>query len=76
MLRGDPASDPQHLTVLRSAGLVSERREGTRRWYRARPEGARELRVWLESFWDDGLARLVEAAEREEQADDHATDDR
>jgi DNA-binding transcriptional ArsR family regulator len=56
----------QHLAVLRASGLVTERREGTRRWYRARPEGTRELRAWLEAFWDDGLARLAAAAEAEE----------
>ena len=56
----------QHLTVLREAGLVSERRDGTRRLYRARPAGAEELRAWLEGFWDDGLARLRVAAERDE----------
>jgi|SRR6188472_2983309 DNA-binding transcriptional ArsR family regulator len=56
----------QHLAVLRASGLVTERREGTRRWYRARPEGTRELRAWLETFWDDGLARLAAAAEAEE----------
>ena len=62
----------QHLTVLRDAGLIVERREGTRRWYGARPEGVRELRAWLEAFWDDGLARLAAAAEQEERdgADD------
>ncbi len=57
----------QHLTVLRDAGLLVERREGARRWYRARPDGTRELRDWLESFWDDGLARLAAAAEQEER---------
>jgi DNA-binding transcriptional ArsR family regulator len=57
----------QHLTVLRDAGLVVERRAGTRRWYRARPEGTRELHDWLEGFWDDGLARLAAAAEQEER---------
>jgi DNA-binding transcriptional ArsR family regulator len=57
----------QHLTVLRDAGLIVERRDGTRRWYRARPEGTRELRAWLEAFWDDGLARLAAAAEQEER---------
>jgi DNA-binding transcriptional ArsR family regulator len=57
----------QHLTVLRDAGLIVERREGTRRWYRARPEGARELRAWIDAFWDDGLARLAAAAEQEER---------
>ena len=56
----------QHLAVLRAAGLVSERRDGTRRLYRARPTGAAELRAWLEDFWDDGLARLRRAAEQEE----------
>jgi DNA-binding transcriptional ArsR family regulator len=57
----------QHLTVLREAGLVSERRQGTSRLYRARPAGATEVRDWLEEFWDDGLARLRAAAEEEEQ---------
>jgi DNA-binding transcriptional ArsR family regulator len=60
----------QHLTVLRTAGLVTERRDGTRRFYRARPAGAAELRMWLESFWDDNLARLKAAAEHEERTDD------
>ena len=55
----------QHLGVLRDAGLVTERRDGTRRLYRARPAGAAELRAWLEDFWDDGLARLKAAAERD-----------
>ena len=53
----------QHLAVLKDAGLVTERRLGTRRLYRARPEGARELRSWLEGFWDDRLARLKTVAE-------------
>jgi DNA-binding transcriptional ArsR family regulator len=53
----------QHLAVLRDAGLVTERRDGTRRLYRARPAGAAELRAWLEDFWDDGLDRLRRAAE-------------
>ena len=57
----------QHLTVLRDAGLVVERRDGTRRWYRARPDGTRELRAWLEAFWDDGLTRLAAVAEQEER---------
>ena len=57
----------QHLSVLREAGLISERRDGTRRLYRARPAGASEVREWLEAFWDDGLARLRAAAETEER---------
>src|SRR3954469_24938553 len=56
----------QHLTVLREAGLVSERREGTRRLYSIRPEGFADLRSFLEAFWDEGLERLKEAAELEE----------
>jgi DNA-binding transcriptional ArsR family regulator len=57
----------QHLTVLKNAGLVSERREGTRRLYRARPEGLAELRSFLDAFWADGLERLKRAAEQEER---------
>jgi DNA-binding transcriptional ArsR family regulator len=57
----------QHLRVLREAGLVQERRDGTRRLYRARPEGLAELRVWLRDFWDEGLERLKEEAEFDER---------
>lgn len=57
----------QHLTVLRNAGLLAERREGTRRLYRARPEGFDGLREFLEAFWDEGLDRLKTAAELEER---------
>lgn len=56
----------QHLGVLNEAGLVSERRDGTRRLYRARPEGLVELRSFLEGFWDERLDALQSAAEREE----------
>ena len=56
----------QHLTVLKEAGLVVERREGTRRLYRARPEGLSGLREFVERFWADGLERLTLAAELEE----------
>ena len=55
----------QHLAVLRAAGLVSARRDGTRRLYRARPAALRPLRAWLDGFWDDGLERLRVAAEAE-----------
>jgi DNA-binding transcriptional ArsR family regulator len=56
----------QHLGVLREAGLVSERREGTKRLYSVRPEGFTDVRSFLEAFWDEGLERLKEAAELEE----------
>ncbi|HEV8672319.1 MAG TPA: metalloregulator ArsR/SmtB family transcription factor [Candidatus Limnocylindria bacterium] len=57
----------QHLRVLKEAGLVSERRSGTRRLYRARPESIAELRTYLESYWDENLRLLKQAAEQEEQ---------
>ncbi len=56
----------QHLTVLKGAGLVTERREGTRRMYRARPEGLEEVRGFLELFWGNQLGRLKAAAEQAE----------
>jgi DNA-binding transcriptional ArsR family regulator len=56
----------QHLTVLKNAGLVSERRDATRRFYRARPEGLAQLRSFLDGFWDDRLERLKLATEEEE----------
>ena len=56
----------QHLGVLKEAGLVSERREGTRRLYRARPAGLAELRRFLEDFWDARLEDLKREVEREE----------
>jgi DNA-binding transcriptional ArsR family regulator len=57
----------QHLTLLKEAGLVDERRNGTRRLYRARPEGLAELRAFLEEFWDARLEALKREAEREER---------
>lgn len=56
----------QHLTVLKSAGLLSERREGTRRLYSARPEGLVELRRFLDGFWTARLDQLKAAAEEAE----------
>ncbi len=58
----------QHLRVLREAGLVTERREGTRRLYRARPETVEELRRFLDDFWSDGLERLRDVAEMNQRA--------
>lgn len=57
----------QHLGVLKEAGLVSERRDGTRRFYRARPEGLKELREFLEGFWTFSLQQLKREAEAEER---------
>src|SRR5258705_6019953 len=58
----------QHLRVLKGAGLVNERREGTRRLYRARPEGLEELMAFLERFWDERLANLKREDEHDEAA--------
>src|SRR5690348_17461998 len=60
----------QHLTVLKEAGLVSERRNGTRRLYRARPEGLAQLKAFLDEFWGDRLDALKREAEREERRAD------
>ena len=57
----------QHLKVLESSGLVVARKEGTKRFYRIRREGFRELKHYLESFWDDSLMLLKEVAEEEER---------
>ena len=55
----------QHLQILLQAGLIRERRDGTRRWYRARPEGLAEVRAYVDAMWPDALRRLATAAERE-----------
>jgi len=60
----------QHLTVLKEAGLVDERRNGTRRLYRARPEGLLPIRKFLEEFWDERLGALKREAEAEERKKD------
>jgi DNA-binding transcriptional ArsR family regulator len=57
----------QHVGVLKQAGLVTERREGTKRLYRARPEGLADLRAFLDEFWSERLDALVREAEREER---------
>jgi DNA-binding transcriptional ArsR family regulator len=56
----------QHLRVLKDAGLVSDRSQGTRRLYRVDPRGLAELRSYLEGFWEAALADLAAAAETEE----------
>ena len=63
---GLPVSRPavsQHLRVLKDAGLVSERREGTRRIYSVEPDGVAELRQYFEQFWERSLASFKKAAE-------------
>jgi DNA-binding transcriptional ArsR family regulator len=65
----------QHLTVLKNAGLISERRSGTRRLYRARPEGLDGLRRFLDDLWASSLdmARRLVEAERGITDDDDAS---
>ena len=60
----------QHLTVLKEARLVDERRNGTRRLYRVRPEGLESIRDYLEQFWDERLEALRREAELEERKKD------
>jgi DNA-binding transcriptional ArsR family regulator len=55
----------QHLRVLSDAGLVAERREGTKRTYRLRPEGFRRLRKFLDTFWDEKFGLLKQDVEME-----------
>src|SRR5882672_177835 len=57
----------QHLGVLKEAGLVDERRNGTQRLYRARPQGLSELKAFLDGFWDEKLEALQREAERKEK---------
>jgi DNA-binding transcriptional ArsR family regulator len=53
----------QHLRVLKHAGLVSERRDGTRRLYALRPESLEPVRAVLEEFWPAALDRLKQVVE-------------
>jgi DNA-binding transcriptional ArsR family regulator len=55
----------QHHGVLKEAGLLTERRDGRRRLYRARPEGLADVIAFLGAFWDDRLDALRLAAEAE-----------
>jgi DNA-binding transcriptional ArsR family regulator len=62
-----PVSRPavsQHLRVLKSAGLVAERPEGTRRVYRVDQAGLAAVRAYFEGFWDQALADFQTEAER------------
>ena len=54
----------QHLRLLTDAGLLEERREGTRRLYRLRPEAFAQLRDFLGTFWDERLGSLKREVER------------
>jgi DNA-binding transcriptional ArsR family regulator len=66
-----PVSRPavsQHLRVLKEAGLVTERRNGTRRFYRVDPDGVGQLRDYFDAFWNEALAAFKAAAESERRS--------
>ena len=70
LARGLPVSRPavsQHLRVLKEAGLVTERKNGTRRLYRVDPAGVAVLRDYFDGFWTDALAAFKAAAEAEQR---------
>jgi DNA-binding transcriptional ArsR family regulator len=61
-----PVSRPavsQHLRVLKEAGLVRDRQDGTRRMYSVDPRGLESLRSYLERYWEGALAAFARAAE-------------
>ena len=67
LARGLPVSRPavsQHLKVLKDAGLVRDRAEGTRRLYSVNPDGVTAMHEYLDQFWSRALAAFKEAAER------------
>jgi DNA-binding transcriptional ArsR family regulator len=72
-LGGDlPITQPavsKHLRILREAGLVTERRAGTRRIYAVERTALTELQTWLEGFWTDALGAFKEAAETTYEGD-------
>jgi DNA-binding transcriptional ArsR family regulator len=68
LAEGLPVSRPavsQHLRVLKAAGLVSDRKDGTRRVYRIEPEGVARMRDYFDGFWSEVLERFREAARKE-----------
>jgi DNA-binding transcriptional ArsR family regulator len=67
---GLPVSRPavsQHLKVLKEAGLITERRDGTRRLYAANPRALGELRAAIEAMWHEALAGMAAAIDKEQE---------
>jgi DNA-binding transcriptional ArsR family regulator len=65
-----PVSRPavsQHLKVLKDAGLVVDRRDGTKRIYSLNPDGVAAMRAYLDRFWNQSLAAFKAAAEQRPQ---------
>ena len=72
LARGVTVSRPavsQHLKVLKDAGLVIDRAEGTRRVYQIDPHGLGAIRAWLDQFWDVALEAFQAAVEKDEETD-------
>ncbi len=66
---GLPVSRPavsQHLRVLKDAGLVSDRKDGTRRLYRVEADGLASVRDYFDGFWGEALARFADEARKEQ----------
>jgi DNA-binding transcriptional ArsR family regulator len=55
----------QHLKVLKDAGLVIDRPEGSRRLYRLNPDGVGALRAYFDQFWNRALTTFKQAVEQE-----------
>ena len=69
---GLPVSRPavsQHLKVLKDAGLVVDRAEGTRRVYQIDPEGLGAIRAWLDQFWTIAMEAFAAEVEKDEEND-------
>jgi DNA-binding transcriptional ArsR family regulator len=67
---GLPVSRPavsQHLKVLKEAGLITERRDGTRRLYAANPQALGELRAAIEAMWREALGGMAAAIDKERE---------
>jgi DNA-binding transcriptional ArsR family regulator len=72
LAEGLPVTRPavsQHLRVLKNAGLVFDRPDGTRRLYQLDPDGVGALRAYVDQFWTQALAAFKEAAERDPKED-------
>jgi DNA-binding transcriptional ArsR family regulator len=69
LARGLPVSRPavsQHLKILKAAGLVADRAEGTRRVYHVDPAGLAAIRIWLDQFWSEALDAFQREVERDQ----------
>lgn len=73
LAQGLPVSRPavsQHLKILKEAGLVTDRPDGTRRVYQIDPQGLGQIRAWLDHFWDDALNAFRAEIERKAKPDE------